>query len=164
METKPNGLTAKQREFARLVACGHTQAEAYRLAYDVKRAKPETVARNASKLMHNTYIATEVRELRKAARVEDIISVGEHTAHILEDREEAKADRNHTAIAAFDRTLATNLGMTSSTLVVSAEKSETDEQLIARLSQGDPVIEKHLRAIIGRDSFSDGKKDDEGEG
>ncbi len=161
METKPDRLTAKQREFARLVACGHTQADSYRFAYDVKRAKPETVARNASKLMHNTYIATEVRELLREARVEDIISVGEHTAHILEDRLAAKADSNHTAVAAFDRTLATVLGMTNSTVLVAAEKSETDEQLIARLAQGDPVKETHLRALIGRDSFeTDNEKDD----
>ncbi len=157
-------MTAKQREFARLVACGHTQADAYRLAYDVKRAKPETVARNASKLMHNTYIATEVRELRKAARVEDIISVGEHTAHILEDRLAAKADSNHTAVAAFDRTLATVLGMTNSTVLVAAEKSETDEQLIARLAQGDEKRAAMLRSIIGKDTFGDDEKDDEGAG
>ena len=164
METKPDGLTAKQREFARLVACGHSQAAAYRLAYDVRRAKPETVARNASKLMHNTYVATMVRELLKLARIEDIVSVGQHTLHILEDREAAKADGNYTALAAFDRTLAQVLGMTNSTVLVAAEKSETDQQLIAQLSGGDPVLEKHLRAIIGRDSFGNGDKDEEGEG
>ncbi len=154
METKSDPLTPKQREFTRLVACGYSQAAAYRLAYDVKRAKPETVARNASKLMHNTYIATEVRELRKQARVEDIVSVGEHTAHILEDREEAKADRNHTAVAANNRTLATILGMTSNTVVWAAEKSETDDELVARLSGGDEHRAAMLRAIMGKDSFA----------
>ena len=154
METKPDGLTPKQREFARLVACGHTQADAYRIAYDVKRAKPETVARNASKLMHNTYVATRVKELLREARVEDILSVGEHMLHIIEDREAAKADGNHTAVAANNRTLATILGMTTNTLVLAAEKSETDDELVARLAGGDAHKATMLRAIIGKDSFA----------
>ncbi len=154
METKPDGLTAKQREFARLVACGHTQADAYRLAYDVKRAKPETVARNASKLAHNTYVATRIRELLREARIEDILTVGEHMRGVLNDLEVARAQQNRTAVAALDRVVAQILGMTSERVFVGAEKSETDDELIARLAGGDAHKATMLRAIIGKDSFA----------
>ncbi len=154
METKPDGLTAKQREFARLVACGHTQADAYRRAYDVKRAKPETVARNASKLMHNTYVATRVRELLKQARVEDIVSVGEAVKFILEGRERAIMAGNSTAEAAFTLQLTKVTGMNRESVLVGAEKSESDDELVARLSGGDPHKATMLRSIIGKDSFA----------
>ncbi len=153
-------LTPKQAEFCRLVACGHNASDAYRQSHDATRQRPTSVHVAACKLMAKPKIKQGIRELLREARVEDVLSVGEHMAHILEDREAAKADSNHTAVAAFDRTLATILGMTNSTVFVAAEKSETDEQLITRLSGGDPVLEKHLRAIIGRDSFGNGEKDD----
>ena len=154
-------LNGKQAEFCRLVASGHNASDSYRLSHDATRQRPTSVHVAACKLMAKPKIQQRVRELLREARVEDVCSVGEHMAHILEDREAAKADSNHTAVAAFDRTLATILGMTSNTLVLAAEKSETDEQLIARLAQGDPVKETHLRALIGRDSFeTDNEKDD----
>ena len=159
--SKPDEMDPKEAKFCVLRACGHSQSDAFRIAWGRTRAKPESIHRMAHRIAQRVHVKSRIRELLKQARVEDVLSVGEHMAHILEDREAAKADSNHTAVAAFDRTLATVLAMTSSTLVVSAEKSETDEQLIARLSGGDPVLEKHLRAIIGRDSFGNGEKDDE---
>ncbi len=154
-------LTPKQAEFCRLVASGHNASDSYRQSHDATRQRPTSVHVAACKLMAKAKIKQRVRELLRLARVEDIVSVGEHTLHLLEDRLAAKADNNHTAVAANNRTLATILGMTSNTLVLAAEKSETDEQLIARLAQGDPVKETHLRALIGRDSFeTDNEKDD----
>ncbi len=153
-------LTPKQAEFCRLVACGLNASDSYRQSHDATRQRPTSVNVAASKLTAKATIKQRVRELRREARVEDIISVGEHTAHILEDRLAAKADSNHTAVAAFDRTLATILGMTNSTVLVAAEKSETDEQLIARLAQGDEKRATLLRALIGRDSFGNDDKDD----
>ena len=153
-------LNGKHAEFCRLVAQGASQSDAYRQSHDATRQKPTSVHVAACKLMAKPKIQQRIRELLREARVEDIVSVGEHTVHILEDREAAKADGNHTAIAAFDRTLATILGMTNSTVLVAAEKSETDEQLIARLSAGDEHKATLLRALIGRDSFGDGEKDD----
>ncbi len=154
METKSDGLTARQREFARLVACGHTQATAYKLAYDVRRAKPETVARNASKLMHNTHIATMVREMLREARIEDIVSVGEAVKFILEGRERAIAAGNSTAEAAFTLQITKITGMNRESVLVGAEKSESDSELVARLSGGDPHKATMLRSIIGKDSFA----------
>ncbi len=147
-------LNGKQAEFCRLVACGHNASDAYRLSHDATRQRPTSVHVAACKLMAKAKIKQRVRELLKQARVEDVLSVGEHMVHILEDREAAKSDGNHTAIAAFDRTLATVLGMTANTVLVAAEKSETDDELIARLSGGDEHKATMLRSIIGKDSFA----------
>ncbi len=126
--SKPDEMDPKEAKFCVLRACGHSQSDAFRIAWRRTQAKPESVHR---------------------------------MAHLCEDREAAKADGNYTALAAFDRCLATVLAMTSSTLVVSAEKSETDEQLIARLSQGDEHKATMYRVLIGKDSFgTDDEKDD----
>ena len=83
MNTKKdqNGLTPKQAHFARCVAGGMTQADAYREAYDPKpEAKPETIHTLASRLMAKA----EVR-----SRVETIIAAKERAvaASALSDRD-----------------------------------------------------------------------------
>jgi hypothetical protein len=58
-------LTAKQEKFARLVAEGKTQADAYREAYNSSRMKPETIQNNAYMLMQNSEISARVDKLKK---------------------------------------------------------------------------------------------------
>jgi len=59
-------LTPKQEKFAQCVADGMTQADAYRIAFDVKaKTKPETTQANASRLMANGMISARVAELRE---------------------------------------------------------------------------------------------------
>ncbi len=154
-------LTPKQAEFCRLVACGHNASDAYRQSHDATRQRPTSVNVAACKLMAKAKIKQRVRELLRLARVEDVVSVGEHTLHLLEDREAAKADGNYTALAAFDRCLAQVLGMTANTVFVAAEKSESDDALVARLAQGDEKKAALLRQLLGKDSFGDDEKDDE---
>lgn len=62
---KKNKLTAKQDKFARLVAEGKTQADAYREAYNASKMKPETITNNAYKLTLNNDIATRIEEYKK---------------------------------------------------------------------------------------------------
>jgi phage terminase small subunit len=58
-------LTPKQEAFAQAVADGNTQADAYRIAFDVKPStKPETVQANASRLMADSMVSARVAELR----------------------------------------------------------------------------------------------------
>ena len=75
------GLTPKQAHFARCVAGGMTQADAYREAYDPKpETKPETIHTLASRLMAKV----EVR-----SRVDAIIAAKERAvaASALSDRD-----------------------------------------------------------------------------
>lgn len=58
-------LTAKQEAFARFLASGATQADAYRAAYNAQAMKPETVQNNAYKLLKGNEVATRVAELRQ---------------------------------------------------------------------------------------------------
>ncbi|MEM1189915.1 MAG: terminase small subunit [Pseudomonadota bacterium] len=58
------GLTLKQELFARaIIQCKGNHSEAYRLAYDTSRSKPETVWRSAHEVAHNPKVQARVQEL-----------------------------------------------------------------------------------------------------
>lgn len=60
-------MTPKQERFAQAVADGMSQADAYRVAFDVKATtKPETVQQSASRLMASPKVAARVKELQAA--------------------------------------------------------------------------------------------------
>ena len=59
----PNGLTAKQENFAQALASGLSNADSYRAAYDAKSMKDNTIHTEASKLANNPAIASRVREI-----------------------------------------------------------------------------------------------------
>lgn len=56
-------LTSKQETFARLVAEGNSQADAYRQAFNSK-AKPESVHVEASKLCADPKVSLRIQELK----------------------------------------------------------------------------------------------------
>lgn len=59
-------LTPKQEKFAQCVADGMTQADAYRIAFDVKvGTKAQTIHDGASKLMGKSEVSHRVAELRE---------------------------------------------------------------------------------------------------
>lgn len=59
----PNGLTAKQENFAQALASGLSNADSYRAAYDATSMKDNTIHTEASKLACNPAIASRVREI-----------------------------------------------------------------------------------------------------
>ena len=59
-------LTAKQENFAKCLADGMTQADAYRTAYDAENMKADTIYSRASQLMADGKISARVKELRDA--------------------------------------------------------------------------------------------------
>ena len=160
-------LNGKEAEFARLLAIGHSQSDAFRLSHDVKRMTDKTVHEKASRLAAKSEIKARKRELLQESRISDIESVGQAYQQLLEDMQAARDKDNHTALASYTRTKFGSQGMMKDHLTVAPEKFETDEQLIARLSGGDAHLATMLRAIIGKDTFGsdaergDGEKDDE---
>lgn len=58
-------LTAKQEKFAQEIALGKEKSEAYRLAYNAEKMKPEAIHVNASKLANNAKVALRIEELQK---------------------------------------------------------------------------------------------------
>lgn len=77
-------LTPKQDKFARCVAEGMTQADAYRTAYNAENMLDDTIYNNAYKLMQNTEIATRVKELRNEIDDEAIMSARERAIKLSE--------------------------------------------------------------------------------
>lgn len=59
----PNGLTAKQEQFAQGLASGLSNADAYRAAYDAASMKDNTIHTEASKLACNPAISNRVRAI-----------------------------------------------------------------------------------------------------
>ena len=151
---KPRELTAKQLRFALLRARGYSKSSAYREAYGAVRMKPHTVAEEARRLSENPLISRTIDEHLQAARLEDITTTRQIMRGMLDDLETAREEKNMTAVAALNKTICQVYQMTSTRLVLSPEKSETDDELIARLSQGDEHKATMLRSIIGKDSFA----------
>jgi len=58
-------LTAKQEKFARLVAEGKTQADAYREAYNSSNMKAETIHKRASELFLDGAVSGRVDKYKK---------------------------------------------------------------------------------------------------
>lgn len=62
---KRNGLTEKQQTFARALASGKTQAEAYKEAYDCSGMNVDTIRAAGSKEANKEEVKTYVAELKQ---------------------------------------------------------------------------------------------------
>lgn len=67
-------LTAKQEQFAKGIAEGMSQADAYRSAYSTDNMKDSTIWENASRLMNDSKVLARVRELRDMAAKDTIMT------------------------------------------------------------------------------------------
>jgi len=61
------GMTPKREAFARAVASGKSQAEAYRATFNAKNMKPETVMKRASELALGGDVQGRIKELQAQA-------------------------------------------------------------------------------------------------
>lgn len=142
-------LTAKQEKFARGIAAGLNQSDAYRAAYSASRMKPELVWQEASKLRRNHKVARRIEELLRVARIEDLTSVGKELRRTMDLQQEALSDRNHAAVASFQRQLNGAVGLTDRRIVLSYERSLSDAELLEKLSGGDPKKLEAARMLLG---------------
>ena len=78
----PIRLTAKQEKFAQAIVDGHSQSEAYKLAYDTTNMLRATIHNSAYKLMHHGEIAARIAELR-APVASALVAKRIHTAESL---------------------------------------------------------------------------------
>ena len=144
-----NNLTAKQEKFARCIAAGLTQSAAYRAAYRTSRMQPEQVWQEASRLRRNYKVAHRIEELLRVARIEDLTSVGKELRRTMDLQQEALTDRNHAAVASFQRQLNGAVGLTDRRIVVSYESSLSDTELLEKLSGGDSVRLAAAQQLLG---------------
>lgn len=158
MPSKPElgELTPQEARAAVYRAQGMSQSDAYRRAYNVRRAQPKTVHEKASRLFARDRVRARVRELLRQARVEDIDSVGEAFDHLLRLIQKAETDGNLNAAAQLMRQRLQAHGILRDRVVLSAESQLTDQQLIEKLAGGDPARIAAARVLLGAgDSFSD---------
>ncbi len=142
-------LTPQEAQAAAYRAQGMSQSDAYRSAYNVKRAKPKTVHEKASRLFARDKVKARVRELLRGAKIQDIDSVGQAFDHLLRLLEKAEADGNYNAAAQLMRQRLQTHGMLRDRIVLSAESQLSDEQLIERLAGGDPERLAAARLLLG---------------
>ena len=93
-------ITGKQKAFCRHVASGTSQAEAYRLSYNARNMKPESVHREAHALMKNPKVAAMVEQLTKEAdqqvvsnRIADRTEILETLTKLMRGEESADSNR-----------------------------------------------------------------------
>lgn len=79
-----HGLTAKQEEFARLVADNVSYSEAYRRVYSTEGMKPATVFSSASKLIDVPHVKARVKALINAKRERHEIDAARVRRHVYE--------------------------------------------------------------------------------
>lgn len=84
-------LTPKQEKFARLVASGKSQAEAYRQSYDTETTIDESVHQMASRVAADINVASRINEIRSQLDDEARVTLTEHLAELKRLRD--KADR-----------------------------------------------------------------------
>ena len=83
-------MTPKQTKFlANYLACGNA-SEAYRLAYDAKRMKPETVNSRAHDLLRHGQIAASIEAAHAKLVSDAVITVEGLTKELLDTAAEAR--------------------------------------------------------------------------
>lgn len=149
-----DGLTIQEAQAAAFRAQGMSQSDAYRRAYNVKRAQPKNVHERACRLFARPKVKARVEELLRGAKVQDIDSVGQAFDHLLRLLEKAEADGNYNAAAQLMRQRLQTHGMLRDRIVLSAESQLSDDQLIERLSGGDPEKLAAAQLLLGaKDGF-----------
>ena len=148
------GLTPQQEAFAVALATGYSQADAYRHAVNVRPGtKDSSIHVSACKMAADPNVRQRVHQLLSEARIVDIDNVGQAWRDLLDVLQEARDEKNFTAVAALLRQRLTGLGALQHHLHVTQHNSMSDEQIVNRLAGGDESIAVALRAILGTDSF-----------
>ncbi len=150
------GLTPQEAQACVYRATGLSQSAAYRRAFNVKRIKPETVWNKASKLFSRSEVQARVRELLSAAKVQDLLSVGQWGEMVLEGARDAREAENWPAFANLTRQLGQAVGALKDNVNMTIEARQDDATLIDQLSGDDPATAAALRQVLGAaDSFGE---------
>ena len=93
MTMATNTLTPKQEAFCLAYIETGNASEAYRLNYNAENQKPETINRNAKKLMDNNKIVARLGELQTAHAERHNVTVDCLTTELIADRALARANK-----------------------------------------------------------------------
>jgi phage terminase small subunit len=114
-------LTPKQERFClKYIETGNA-SEAYRLAYNAKAMKPETINREAKTLIDNPKVATRIQEIRDKHQKRHDVTVDSITAELDESRNLAMKDRQHSAAITASMGKAKLHGLITEKAVINAD-------------------------------------------
>jgi hypothetical protein len=144
-----DGLTPQESQAAVLRATGMSQAKAWRQAFNRPRVKPQTAWTEASKVFSRPNVSQRVSELLRAARVEDIDSVGQAFDDLLRLLAKAEDDGNLTAAANLMRQRLQAHGILRDRVAFTLEEQTSDADLLKLLAGDDPAKLAALQTILG---------------
>ncbi len=98
---KDYGLNDRQREFARLLAKGMKQADAYRKAFDCKGKSESAIHSHASRLAKNGKVCEFLADMRKEADTEAVMSKRERMESLTRIAKRSEQYKPREAIAAI---------------------------------------------------------------
>lgn len=139
-----NTLTDKERIFALAVADGHTQYDAYKLAYNTNTDRRQTVDTNASIVANKPEVKRYIEELRrqkeKAKLYKDINDKDRRIELIWERIEVCREKGDDAAIARYTEQLAK---LNGDYIHITKDLSDNNQSEIQNLSTDE------LKAILG---------------
>jgi hypothetical protein len=148
-----DGLTAVQHAFCRQVARGSSLTDAYRAAYNVRKALPKNVNRKATALFGQPGIRACIEQLVSEAKIQDLDSIGAAYRDTPAYLRQAVERNNLTAAAAFNRQRLQVLAMLKIDVSVSFEQTLSDDELNSRIAGGDGDKVELLRGLLIPPSF-----------
>ena len=116
-------LTMKQENFVRNYVEVGCASEAYRFSYNTKRMKPETIHREACKLLTNPKVATRINQLQEAAQQRHEITFDRMIQMFIEDRDLARQNNQISAAISADNAIAKMLGFMTDKSEVKIEQT-----------------------------------------
>ncbi len=149
-----HGLTIAEERFVGLIARGYTQRQAAKEAFPSSKLSDSGFDKKASTLRKRPAIEGRLLSLLDAAKIEDLYSAGRWVADVLEDIAIARARNNLTAVASSRRMLGQALGVLKDHVVLSAEQSMSDDDLVKQLAGDDERKAATLRSVMGSGTFS----------
>jgi phage terminase small subunit len=102
---RSDGLTAKQAKFVAEYLKTGNASEAYRLAYNASGMNADSVNREAHALMAHPKISPRIALAFKRVQQKAEITLESLTQDLLDDRDAARADKNHPAAIAATKAL-----------------------------------------------------------
>ncbi len=151
-----DGLTPQESQAAVRSATGMSQAEAWRQPYNRTRVKPQTAWTEASTWFARPNVRQRVDALLRAAKPEDLDSIGQAVDDLLQLFTKCVEVGNLTAAANLMRQRLQVHGALRDRLLITPEARTSDADLIEQLSGGDVKKAAALRTILGApDTFGE---------
>ena len=144
-----DGLTPQEAKACLCRAQGMSQSDAWRRAFNRPRVKPETAWTEGSKLFGRPKVQQRTEALLRAAKPEDLDSIGQAVDDLLRLIAKCVEEGNLTAAANLMRQRLQVHGALRDRLLVTPEGRASDEELLERLAVEDPARLAALQVILG---------------